>query len=503
MSDFALQFVPDPTAAQGGERPQTNLLEQSMSGLNEGFGIGLGLPVDLVTGGINAVTGGINRAVGTNIGQITDPVGGGDFFQRLLAPTISNVEPQTGAQRYARRGMREIGAGVPVAAATMAGGPLAAAARSAPATYMAGNAVADFGSGISGQLARDVAPDGAGPISADTLDLIASILGGTVSGATYERAARTTPQIATRADVEARTNRLYDAVENSGANLTPQAQQDFSTALRNRFTSEGEDAFSAPKANAQLNRLEQNPRASIMDVEVARRKLRDRVARSATESDIGADLVDEIETYLNNLTPSQLTTNAVDPQDVVADLQKARSSAHQGIKHDEIMDALKKAERQTEASGTGGNTLNKQSQAIGPFYDREASLRKPQLSGGYTDDEIEAMRQVVFPSGGENFLRKVGRWAPGTGALSSQLGLYGGLGSLATAAATQNPLYALPSIAPLVGSAAQSTAEAIKRRKIEQLIATILNDGARPQVVQSDAAKAAIASQLLSQGGAQ
>ena len=491
MSDFALQFIPGEDEEKKKPARQTGLVEQGMSGVNEGIAQALGFPVDMATMALNAGIGGVNKLSGAQIPQIQDPVGGSGTMTRMLDPTISDVDPQSAGQRYARRIGQELGFGVPMSGAMAATGPLAPLARTSLPTYMAGNTAADVGAGVAGQTSREIAPN------SDALDLVVSLIGGGVGAKAVDSAMTRKPQVPTRADVETRTNQLYDAVKNSGADLTPQAQADLNTRLRQKFAAEGGDPLAYPKTNAQLNVIENNPRQSIYGVEQARRRVRDKVARSPDEAAMGGDIMAEVDAYLRGLQPGDISSNAVDPQEVVEALGRARSSAHQGIKADEVQDAINRAQSRTETTGTAGNSLNAQSQEIRKLYDKEVSLRNPQKSGGYSPDEVEAMKKIVFPSGTERTMQRIGRFAPTTGSLQAHMSTGVTGGGVIGALATGNPLYALAAAPSIVGVGAQALAERSKDKNIKNLIATILNDGLAPKAKKSSAAQAAIISQIL------
>lgn len=493
MSDFALEFIPGGEAAKK-EKPkgQTNLVEQGMSGVNTGLGKALGFPVDTLTGALNLGIGGVNKVLGSDIGEIENPVGGSGTMLSLLDPTISDVDPQTAGQRYARRAGEEVGFGVPVALATAGtGGAIGQAARSQLPAYMAANAASDVGAGVAGQAAQDIAPNN------PTLEFIASLLGGSATAAGINKMATRKPKIQTRDELAARTNDAYSKVKNSGADLTPAAQQRLNDNLTARFSSEGGDPLAYPKANAQLNVIEKNPRQSVYGVEQARRRITNKVARTADEGPIGQDLVAELDDYLKGLGPADVSSNTVDPQAVVGDLTNARRLAHQGIKADEVADALRKGETRASTAGTGGNELNAKSQEVRKIYDKEASIRNSNKSGGYTPDEVAAMERIVYPSRTERALQRVGRWSPGTGALQSQTAVAGGGGGITAALATGNPVFALGAAPAAAGVAAQTGAEMLKKKRINELLATILNEGATPKAQANKATQAAIVSQLL------
>lgn len=479
------------TTAGAPAAPQTNIVEQAGTGSSEGIAAALGFPVDAVTGAINAGVRGINSVAGTEMGQIEKPIGGSETFRNLLSPFMSDAEPQTAAQRYARRIGREVGFGTVMAPVAAVAPSVRAGAMASPGTYAASNIASDVGAGIAGQTAREIAPEN------DTLDFVASTIGGTGMAAGVNRALTTTPPAPTRAAVQSETDRLYELVRNSGADLTPQAQADFVASLQARFAREGGTPYGYPKAAGQLEALAREPRTSVYGVEEARRRMSNKVARDASEGVMGTDMVDEINGFLANLPPGSIASNSVDPQEVVANLIAARKSAHQGIKADEVTDAINVANSRTATTGTAGNSLNAQSQEIRKIYDKEVSLRKSHKSGGYNPDEVAAMEKIVFPSGGERLAQRIGRFAPTTGNLQASMATFGGGGGLVGAAATGNPMMALAAVPSAAGLIAQALAERAKGKNIDALVDVILRGGTKAAPKANAGAKAAIVSQLL------
>lgn len=524
MSNFALQFIPsiDPRdmtpaqrieAARNGTLPEpdenstqyadrealrnmgvqaeTGMRDQTMSGVNEGIAQFLGFPVDTVTSGVNAASSAINNVTGSNIPPIENPLYGSEMISDLMDPVISDMPPQTTAQRYGRRVGQEVGFGVP-ASATMAGlpGKLGQMARTNLPAYMGGGAASDTVAGIAGQTSREIAPNSA------IADFLASSLAGVGAAAGMSRASKSRPDAPTRAEIETRTNDLYD--QTKGVTLTDQASQEYLDRVKNRMTAEGGDAYSHPKAAAQVRRIENNPRPDIYGVEQSRRKIRDNVARNADESPMGSALVKEVDDYLSTLTPNDVMSG--DPESAVDALRRARASAHTGIKYDEVMDGLDEARRRTEGAGTAGNTLNNATQEVGKLYKKEVSRRKPQLSGGYTPDEIAAMERIVFPSKTERTLQRIGRFSPSTGALQSMAATAGGGAGVTAGLMSGNPAYYAAAVPPVAGVLAQSAAERMKNRNIAELLDTIQRGGVAVPKQASPALRAALIAQLMKSG---
>ena len=481
-SDPQQQAAPKPAA------PQTGLREQGMSGLNEGLARLAGTPVDLATAGLNAGAAGINRLAGTNIPPIENPVGGSQTFEGLLskAGAISENQPQTGGQRYARRIGQELGYGAPITMATMGAAGPAMASRAA---YAGTGTAADVMAGAAGQTAREIAPD------SDMADFAATLIGGTGTAAGIAAASRSRPPAPTRDQLQQQTEQLYGRVKNSGTNLTPEAQQEFLQRMQQRMSAEGGNPLSHPKATGQIGKIEANPRTSVYEIEQARRRMGQHVARTPDESAMGGALRDEIDSYLKGLDQTQVTGgNAVDTVDT---LQKARHSAHQGIKYDEVMDAMDRGDSRAATTGSGGNTLNTQSQNVRRIYDKEVSRRNGQKSGGYTPDEVSAMEKVVFPGRAERGLRLAGKLSPTGNGLSAMLGVGGLAGGLG---AGNQALTSAVVAGGMGGFMAKNVAEQIKKKRIQEIADVILRGGTAQKKTANQGAKAAIAAQLASPG---
>lgn len=501
MSDFAMQFVPGGEAAPAPTQPKpqsrTSGVAQFGAGLNEGLADLAGMPVDLATMAVNLGIKGVN-AMGANIPTIDNPVGGSGTFRQAAQPLTSMAgDPQNIGQRYARRAGREMGFGIPAATMMTAAPGIGPAAMSNLPRYAAGSVAGDLGAAAGGQTARELFPE------SDLADFVGSLAGGVGGAATT--ATKSRAPAPTRDSWKAQADANYDIVRGPDGELTPAASQRYTQAITDRLEAEGGDIVSSPKAATQVGRLGRAPRLDIMDIEEARRRFRDHVARSSDEEVMGQILMDETDAYLKSLEPKDIAGS--DPQGIVDALGNARRQAAVYIKHDTVKDALDAAKRSADNSGTGGNILNRQSQEIAKIYENEVRRRPSSpsgtkgrnKSGGYTADEVEAMRRIVDPSRGERFLRGVGRWSPGTGGLSSMAGAGGVGGALMGYATTQNPMFLAGAAPALTGYIAQTAAERMKSKHIEELIDTILRGGKATPKKMPDAAKAAIAAALLKQ----
>jgi len=490
--------------------PDTNMVEQSMSGVNEGIAAFAGFPVDTVNGllsrskaesepGLDFDERGIpspKPVTITNDNSIEEPFGGGQTFRNLLSPTISETQPQTTAQRYGRRIGQEVGFGVPAALTGASLSTFGAPARASMPSYMGTSAAGDVGAAVAGQTSQEIAPGN------QTADFIASLLGG---GGSSLAASRTTPALAPTPsfdDVKARAQRQWDTVARDTSTLTDSATDGLKAATRNQLPTGQLATNSYPNAFGAADDIDtlMNPR--IQEVEDARRIVGDRVASDPKESRIGVGMKKEIEKYLNGLTANDV--NGANPEEAIEALSGARRSTHQIKKAEAVMNKEMRGETRAETTGSGGNEVNAKRQNIRTIFDKE---RDPTLSGkraGYTPDEMSAMGDVVSGTTGSNVARNLGKLSPSSGMLSMATTGLGGASGATAAMMGGSPLLAIPAAAGGVGMLAKAAAESMTKAQIEKLLATILNGGKTPgQSVQRGASKRAIIEQMISGSAAQ
>lgn len=484
----ARRFLELAAASRAGpSASQTNIVEQAGSGVNEGMASALGAPVDAMTWLLNKGIGGVNAVAGTEIGAIKNPVGGSESIRGALAPFISDTQPQGVGQRYARRIGQEVGYGVPAAIASTAIPAIGPAARANFPAYMAANTASDVGAGIGGQTAREIAPNN------DLLDMAMSLGGGIGTAAGISAATRSRPPAPTLDDVEARARDAYARAEGSGVQLTDEGRQGIVDRLgtvtaENRATNPN----LYPRTNEVLGDVSRRPPMSLWDAEELRRQIGNDIASDPAEARVGVALKRELDDYLRTIQPNEVRGG--DAMDAVADLAEGRAASHTARKAREVMQAEARGESRASTTGTGGNVLNAQSQNVRRIYDNETDLLKKGSRSGYTPDEIEAMRRVVFPSAAERIGRTLGRLSPTTGGLMAAANTAG-----ATAALMGNPIGLFSMASGAVGAVAQGAAEMAKKRKIAELLDTILRGGVAAPKSPNAGARAAIAAQLLSQ----
>lgn len=204
LADLPVPGYPGtPSPMQPAAAPQgDNLLSQGLSGANEGIAGLLGAPVDATSWLLNQGISGANTAMGTDIPQISNPIGGAQSIEALMGDAIG-PDPTTGAGQFTRRVGQDVGAAL-VPAVGMAG----QAAR--PGLMIAKELGLGAGAGTGAAVANQLAPDN--PLA----EILGQLAGaGTVAGASGAARRAITP-------FEASPHRIAaaDALMREGVDLT-------------------------------------------------------------------------------------------------------------------------------------------------------------------------------------------------------------------------------------------------------------------------------------------
>ena len=466
-------------------------VDQFGGGLNEGIASFAGAPVDLMTGALNLGGAGVNALFGTELPAIENPAGGSGTFAKALDPITTDMQPQTGPQRYLRRGGQELGFGIPAAMTGAALPGYGAAAREALVPYMAASTASDAGAAVAGQTSQELVPD------SPVLNMIASLLGG---GGTAYAASKMTPAIESVPsldDLKAKASDAWQRVKAAPETLTDNATAGLSGAVKAALPDGQLAAEAYPKAYGMAEKMDTLQNPTIYDAETARRMIGDRVAASPDEARAGVQMKRAIEDYLGGLKPADLQGGTAD--ETLDALATARKTTHQTKKADAILNAEMRAETRAATTGTGGNEVNATRQNVRAIFDKQ---RDPTLSGkrsGYTPDEMAAMETVVKGDAPSNIARLLSRMAPSSGALPLAATGYGGALGIGSAGMTGNPMYALPALAGGIGEVSKALAEKMTKDQIAALMATVLNGGRAPaKSAARTATQQAIVQQLMS-----
>jgi hypothetical protein len=402
---------------------------QGMSGLNEGIAMGLGAPIDLATLGINAATTGINAMTGGSIPQITNPIGGSQRIREgLLAPTIK-PETDNPLLQGVRRVTQEAGAwavpGGGLAARTAR--PLQSAARDLPAV---------LGSGTGAAIAQTVAP------GTPLAEFAGQMLGGMTPGA-VARAGRRPPAPPSVDQLRTEKNAAYRDTQSLGVAYNPQS---YDNLLANIVGAARADQISPDRHAAAYSFIRdmagrRGQPVSLTELDQVRQMVRrDLITPSygnpaaAADAHFGNLILDEIDEFIGNARPADLISgNASEAANAIL---RARSANTRFRKAELIEEAITKAQRRTESTGSGGNINNALRQNI------RAILDSPKKRRSFNAQEIDTMEELVRQGRTENFLRLVGKLSPSGNGLMAALGIGGtminpaiGLASLAGAGA--------------------------------------------------------------------
>lgn len=443
------QPSPDRLAAVDAANAKAMPYENTAAGTAAQFGVGsqsgiaqgLGFPVDALTGAIN----GVGQLTG--FGQIENPVGGAAFFDKMMSPLNENIpEPQSAQERVARRVGEEVGASASMLPLAYA----APVARAAPLKTAAVEAASALGSGTSAAAANEIAPGSA------TAEIAMALLGGGATGMTAASALDmngTGPII--RGGIEDQKMRASDAygMVRADKRILPQnSVDDMALDLSARMDAERINPRLQPGSSAIMDGILQDSSGPmrIEDIENLRRLTTQAMPANATDADrrLGKIMTERITEYLDNLN------------DPVADALKDGRTAHRRASAATAVEtATDKATRRAARTGSGGNEINAMRQNLSGI------IETPRKARSFKPDELAAMDEIVRGTSGQNVARRLSRFAPSSGGLSSMLGIGGTLAA---------PQFALPIMAVTEG--AKALGERSTKANIAKLLQSLAPD---------------------------
>lgn len=169
---------------------------------------------------------------------------------------------------------------------------------------------------------------------------------------------------------------------------------------------------------------------SLNKLDQYRQKAWDRFGR--TDNPFFLEIVDEIDETISRAAEGN-------------ELMRVARAANSKYKKAEMLeDAFRKANRQTAATGSGGNVLNKYRQAI------VSILENPKKSKWFSAEEQALMDHFVMGDNAENALRRIGKLSPGGNGLMTALNVY--------AAAVEPSMLAVTAGATVAKQSADSSA---------------------------------------------
>ena len=468
------------TSAQAKQANQTSLGEQALTGAYEGLARGAGAPVDIVSSGL--------EALGVPVGDA--PVGGSQSLRNLFqalsgGEAMTDVEPQTTGQRIVRRGAQAVGETIPAAATLAVAGPKAAIS-AAPTTYQAakqvlGNvrteaaraparfagteAATSLSAGLAGATVAEVFPES--PTAQMVGEIVGALAGGKFSDAATRITTKTPKGPMSAADLKKEAGNLYELQKKEGLSAQPQVTEKiFEDALR----IQGQQGYPNPRKGSDKVRVAPDyaklrPVFSMLDayadkgmtaanIQTLRRSISARMN----------DAVGEEKSALRNvLRIFDENTAELAPEIKVANAMYARA-----MKADQIEELRELA--QTRATSANLDLENALRTEFRPLLRK---IMKGQ-ERGWTQSEIDQIKQIVEGGSTENLMRFIGKFAP-TGPVSAM----GGASAAGLVGMVTRDPYLLAGTAATMygaGAAGKAMGARLQKSNIDKLYQGIIKD---------------------------
>lgn len=368
-------------------------LQQGVYGVNDGIASTLGLPVDVMTAGMNLVPKGINAIANTDIPEIQNPVAGGEWMKEKFRD-IGFVGPdaETTGGQFARRVGNSVGAAlVPLPGASL--------------REMAAPLVSALTGGVAAATAQQVAPGN--KVAELGAEVAGSFLGARGSlGVMRGRAQREIEgAIPTTDELRKQASGLYRQAETRGVTASPQQTAQLADDMRATLRREGQlgpngrisDADTS--TNRALNLVEQYAGQPMRPTEMdtVRRVIADgRSSTDPADRRLAGILQDQFDAWVRPLAP---------------EFDEARGVASRYLQAGELERARELAgARAGQFTGSGfENALRTEYRALDRNNVKERNW--------FDEPVVSAIQDVSRGTTGSNFARNVGRFAP-TGPVS-------------------------------------------------------------------------------------
>jgi len=225
----------------------------------------------------------------------------------------------------------------------------------------------------------------------------------------------------------------YTAARNSGLDINADAVAGMAQGVQADLQREGFVPKVAPKTHSLLDDLSNPPSgavATIPDLESARRAF-GKVSGDPTDEAAAGRAVRGIDNFLGSLDPQSVVAGTAAPEDVAAILRDARGNYAAAMRSNALTGdldrantgVLGRAEARAAATNSGQNLDNAIRQRVASI------LEKPAEVSGYSQAELDALRNVVQGGPIRNAARTIGNVFGGGGGLGHLVA--GGLGAAA------------------------------------------------------------------------
>ncbi len=394
-----------------------------------------------------------------------------DAGERVMGSAISGA---AGA-------LTPIGAGrAMMSAANPAAQRLAQVLSAAPAQQVAMGTTG----GIGAQVAQEAVGEESSPAARAAAGVAGGLFGGFAPAAAAGVARRTFGTVAPAAGVptaeetKVAAQRAYKAAEDAGVVFTPGAMRRVADDVIERLSNFGYNPANQPQTAAVLKQLDglQDNVVAFKGLENLRKQAGAiRTPTNPSDQTAARQIIAAIDDLVQNprvgasLQDADVLSGPVaqaagaagDPKRAAAMIAEAREKWSRLMKHQEIQDAVVRAEANAAAAGSGSNLENTLRQAL------KSVLLDKQATRSFTADEKRALYQAVHGSLLQNTLRLLGKAAP-TGAVSGTLS--GGAGLVLGGPAGAVAI-------PAGGYLAKRAADQMERERVQRLQDLILSGG--------------------------
>lgn len=249
-------------------------------------------------------------------------------------------------------------------------------------------------------------------------------------------------------DLKKASSDTFKEIDSLGATVNPQAADSLVTNIAAKLKAEGMHPDVTPRAAGILRHLSEWEGGPVMlsDLETARKVARG-AAKSADpqEAMLGSVAIQQIDEFIEGLTPQQLAAQGVNPNQIGVMYRRAREQWGRFRRSEMVDDAIEVAA--TKRSGFENGLRNE-------FAKLVEKARAGKIKG-FKPHEIAAMERVADGSAGANVFRELGKTGLATGKLGNNwLGAFltgGGLYAFGV-----DPLIAISAVAG--GTAAKKLA---------------------------------------------
>lgn len=422
---------------------------------------GASTPVAIIGNAANGVAnlgiGAVNALAGTNIPKFTTY----EKYRDTALEKAGLPQPENAKERVIGDMSRFV-SGIGPSAGIAKVGEMAGTKALAPlAENMAGQAIAAETAGGAYGVAKEHTDN-------PWLQALAALGGAAVGGAGFAAADRMLPSnnikppVPSTQQIGDMSRAAYQDAREAGAIIDPKPLQKVGQEFTDWLANFGYDPALQPKVAVLLNRIgsagEQPITAEGVDII---RKVALNVAKDGNPSEraIAGDLIGRLDDMMTSLTPDDVVQGSAD--DAVQAFTKARD-LWKTFRKSELIDNLQvKAEDQAMSTNSGGNVQNVIRQKLRSILDNPKQARM------FSQEEQDAIRQIVRGTATQNTLRVIGRLAPSSN--SWLMPILASMGGGAGYAAGGVPGVAAAAAVPALGSAAKAGATALTKNAVNSL----------------------------------